>query len=883
VSRRRLFRLPWRTPRQIRSDVDEELSFHVDMRIDALIALGKSPDEARAQTVREFGDLEDARRYMGAVDNDIEAAQRRSELMIDLKQDLVYALRKLRAAPGFTITAIVTLALGIGANTAIFSVVNNVLLKPLPFPAADHLVRIQFTQRGQGDAGTPPDLADYRALARSFEGFSTIEGATSNLVRPGADAERVPGVRVSANFFALLRIQPLHGRFFREGEDAVGAATVVVLSEQLWRRSFGAEPKVVGTTVRINAGTFTIIGIAPAARRYPLTSELWTPRAFTPADLSDQTRGARWLSMLGRVKDGVAVDRAGEEITRISEQLEQRFPEVFRMRRARAVPIQDFTVGDLRKPLYVILAAVGFVLLIACANVANLLLVRASTREGELAIRTALGAGRARLIRQLMTESMVLAVLGAAAGVLLARLGMHAILQLAPPNLRLVTTATIDATALAVTACVALVTGIVFGVLPATQVSRGEVVVALRSGGRGARGRHTATRTKRAIVVAEVALAVTLLTGAGLMLRSFGRLTAVDPGFRPEGVLSTKMLLPGRAYDSPKLRTFAAALEQRLANLPSVQSAALADYIPFDNGSYGFTYQIVGRPPIRPSDLPNTETRSITPRYFETMGIPMVDGRGIEPSDVATSEPVAVVSRSLVRATFSSESPIGKLINIQWGNDSLPRRIVGVVDDVRSFSLGDPPDPIAYVPMTQVPTTAVSIVVRTAGAPSVLANPVRQIVRELDRDLPVYGVLTMEQRIADSVGRQRFYATLIGIFAAVALALAAIGLYGVIAYAVTQRKHELGVRVALGATSTRISRMVVTEGVALTAAGVVLGLGGALATSGIIANLLYGVTARDPLTFGGVALVLGAVAALASYLPARRAARVDPLEAMRGD
>jgi len=265
------------------------------------------------------------------------------------------------------------------------------------------------------------------------------------------------------------------------------------------------------------------------------------------------------------------------------------------------------------------------------------------------------------------------------------------------------------------------------------------------------------------------------------------------------------------------------------------------------------------------------------------MGIPMVDGRGIEPSDVATSEPVAVVSRSLVRATFSSESPIGKLINIQWGNDSLPRRIVGVVDDVRSFSLGDPPDPIAYVPMTQVPTTAVSIVVRTAGAPSVLANPVRQIVRELDRDLPVYGVLTMEQRIADSVGRQRFYATLIGIFAAVALALAAIGLYGVIAYAVTQRKHELGVRVALGATSTRISRMVVTEGVALTAAGVVLGLGGALATSGIIANLLYGVTARDPLTFGGVALVLGAVAALASYLPARRAARVDPLEAMRGD
>ena len=298
MSRRRLFRLPWRTPRQIRSDVDEELSFHVDMRIDALIALGKSPDEARAQTVREFGDLEDARRYMGAVDNDIEAAQRRSELMIDLKQDLVYALRKLRAAPGFTITAIVTLALGIGANTAIFSVVNNVLLKPLPFPAADHLVRIQFTQRGQGDAGTPPDLADYRALARSFEGFSTIEGATSNLVRPGADAERVPGVRVSANFFALLRIQPLHGRFFREGEDAVGAATVVVLSEQLWRRSFGAEPKVVGTTVRINAGTFTIIGIAPAARRYPLTSELWTPRAFTPADLSDQTRGARWLSML---------------------------------------------------------------------------------------------------------------------------------------------------------------------------------------------------------------------------------------------------------------------------------------------------------------------------------------------------------------------------------------------------------------------------------------------------------------------------------------------------------------------------------------------------------------------------------------------------------
>jgi len=885
AARKKLFRLPWRTARQIRDDVDEELRFHIDMRVAALISAGLAPDAARQQATREFGDLDDARRYIGAVDRDIEAAQRRSDFMNDLWHDIGYAIRKLRAAPMFTLAAITTLALGIGANTAIFSVVNSVLLKPFPFPQADHLVRIRFTQQGHGDAGTPMDLVDYRTRTTSLVGVSVIEGTTANLTRDNSDAERVQGVRVNANWFTLLRIAPLAGRFFAEGEDQASAPQVAVISEQLWRRDFSGDKSVIGKTVRINSTPFTIIGVAPGDRRYPITVELWMTKRWAPNELSDQSRGARWLGVFARVKDGVDLAVADNEVEKISEAMEKQFPEMFRERRAHVVTIQDYLVGDIRKPLFIVLGAVTLVLLIACANVANLMLVRTTAREGEMAVRTALGAGRGRLVRQLMTESVILSLVGAVTGLAVAKLAMYEMLGRAPQNLPLVGSASIDGTTLAVTAIVALMTGIIFGVLPAIQVGKHDLATALRAGARGTRSRPATNRAKQAIVVAEVAVAVTLLTGAGLLLHSFAKLLSVDPGFRTEGVLSMKLLLPQRSYDSTAIRAFIRELEARTRALPGVKSIGMANFIPLDGGSENYVFEIRGRPPVRPSDQPSTEARKVTPDFFATMGMPVIEGRGITSTDQPGAPKVVVVNRAFLQAFFPKEDAIGKTIAIGWGSDSGgdARQIVGVVGDVHSFGLEGAPEPTVYAPIAQRPDQSISIVVRTEGSPATLAAPLRAVVRDLNRELPVYSVQTMEERVTGSVGRQRFYATLIAIFAAVALVLSAVGLYGVIAYAVSQRTHELGVRVALGATGDRIARMVIGEGLALTAVGIAIGAIASVFAGRLVSSLLFGVSALDPMTIGGVGVVLVSVATLASWLPARRAARVDPLVAMRGD
>jgi predicted permease len=884
-NRKKVYRLPWRSARQIDRDVDEELRFHLDMRVDALVASGVPPHAARARALQEFGDLDDARRYIGAVDHDIEAAQRRSDIMHDLWQDIGYALRKLRAAPAFTLAVVATLALGIGANTAIFSVVDRVLLEPLPFPQPDHIVRVAFTQQGHPDASTPMDLVDNRTRATRFVGFSTLEGATANLVRDGADAERVQGLRVSANFFDLLRAHPLAGRFFAEGEDQRGAQNVAVIAEALWKRDFGASPDVIGKTVRINATPFTIVGIVADQQRYPSVVELWMTKKFAPDELTDDARGARWLGLLGRVKDDVSVEAASAELTRISEVMEKQFPEQFRERRARAVPLQESLTGEIRTPLFVMLGAVGFVLLIACANVANLMLVRATARESELAIRTALGAGRGRLARQLITESVILSVIGGLAGVGVAKLGMIEMLSRAPQNLPLVGTASINATTLVVTAAIALLTGVVFGVLPAAQVRRDDLATALRAGARGTRARPGAHRTKRIIVVTEVALAVTLLSGAGLLLHSFQRLLSVDPGFKPDGTLSLKIALPQRAYDSTATRNFIRALEERARALPGVSNVGIANFIPLDGASYGFSFTIRGRPPLRPSEQPSTEVRQVSPDYFAAIGMPVLRGRGVSIADQPGTPPVLVVNRSFAQRFFPNENPVGHSIALGWGRDTTGdlRQIVGVVGDVRGSALSDAPEPTVYVPIMQAPYENLSIIVRTNRDPASLTTPMRGIVHDLDHEVPIYSVQTMQTRVASSVSSQRFYAMLLATFAGVALALSAVGLYGVIAYAVSQRTHELGVRVALGATSDRISRMVISDGLLLTAIGVVIGGVGSFFAGKLVASLLFEVGAFDPVTAGGVVLVLGLVAALASWLPARRAARVDPLIAMRGD
>jgi putative ABC transport system permease protein len=883
--RKRFFRLPWRSARQIRADVDEELGFHLDMRIDALVSLGHSRDAARTQSLREFGDLDDARRYIGAVDRDIEAAQRRSEIMYDLWQDIGYAFRKLRAAPGFALAAIVTLALGIGANTAIFSVVNGVLLEPLPFPQAERLVRVVYTQQGRPDVSTPMDLIDNRSRATKFAGFALVEGATANLIRDNSDAERVQAVRVSANWFSVLRARPIAGRFFADNDDRPGGPNVVILSEQLWRRDFSGDPNVVGKLVRINAAPFTVIGVVSAEQRYPLTADLWMPKQMVASEFNDGSRGARWLGLLARVKDDVAIPDATNEVRQISEAMEKQFPEVLRERRARLSTVQDYLTGDMQKPLFIMLGAVALVLLIACANVANLLLVRATAREGEMAVRTALGAGRGRLVRQLLTESVLLSIAGAAVGLLVAKFGMHEILSRAPANLPLVSTVSIDGRTLALTAIVALLTGIVFGILPALQVGKNDLATALRSGGRGSRSRPAANRAKQAIVVTEVALAVTLLTGAGLLLHSFAKLLSVDPGFRPEGVISMKVSLPPRTYDSTAIRNFIRAVEDRAKALPGAKDVALANFIPLDGASYGFTFEVRGQPPIRPSDQPSTEVRQVTADFFAALGMPVLRGRSIAESDQPGTTKVLVINQSLAKKFFPTGDAVGQWLTLGWTGDTLgdSRQIVGVVGDVRSAALADAPEPTVYVPIMQAPYQSLSILVRSNASPATLAAPLRAIIRDIDHEVPVYSVQTMEERVTSSVGRQKFYATLIAVFAAVALALSAVGLYGVIAYAVSQRTHELGVRVALGASADRITRMVVGEGLKLTATGAVLGVAGSLLAGRLISTLLFGVTAVDPVTLAGVVAVLAIVAMLASWLPARRAARIDPLTAIRGD
>jgi predicted permease len=883
--RKKIFRLPWRSARQIRSDVDEELRFHLDTRIDALVGLGKSTDDARRQALREFGDLEDARRYIRAVDHDIEATQRRRDFMGDLLSDIAYAFRKLRSTPAFTLAAIATLALGVGANTAMFSVVNSVLLQPLPYPQADHLVRFMFTQQGHGDAGTPMDLVDYRTQTKDFTGISVAEFATANLVRAGADAERVQGVRVNANYFDILRATPLLGRFFANGEDAAGAAKVVVLSEQLWRRAFGADATIIGQPVQINGESFTVIGVATAEQRFPLTTEIWMPKVFASNELNDGSRGARWLSLYARLRDDVTIDRAATDVLQISEAMEQRFPEKYRERRAHLKSVQEYLTGDMRKPLLIMLGAVTLVLLIACANVANLMLVRATARESEMAVRTALGAGRGRLARQLMTEAVILSAIGSIVGLAVARLGMRALLAGAPSGLPRLADASIDMRTLIVTALIALITGVVFGVLPAIQAGRSDLASALRAGTRGTRSKHTAHRTKQTIVIAEVALAVTLLTGAGLLLHSFVKLLSVDPGFRPEGVLSMKVTLPMRSYDSTAARNFTRAVEERVRALPGAKSVALATLIPLDGGNYGFTFSVRGRPTIRLSDEPSTQVRQVSADFLTTMGIPVMNGRGISATDVPGTTPVIIVNRAFAQKFFPNENAIGQSIMLGWGEEpkGVSREIVGVVGDVRSDALSDEPAPTSYVPLAQIPAHGLSIVVRTSGDATSFATPLRGVIRDLDRDVPVYGIQTMEDRVVSSVGRQKFYATLIAIFAGIAVLLSAVGLYGVIAYAVTQRTHELGIRVALGASGKTISKMVIGEGLLLAGVGAAIGIVGSMFAGRVVRALLFDVTTLDPATLTGVVAVLGLVALLASWLPARRAARVDPLVAMRGD
>ena len=804
--------------------------------------------------------------------------------MDTLRQDLAYALRRLAHAPGFAVVAVATLALGIGANSAIFSVVDAVLLRPLPFPAPDRLVMVSQTWEGKPTVYSPQNFLDLGAAARSFESLAAFDTGGITLTGQGAPA-RLEGAFVSAGFFDVLGARPVLGRGFAAGENEPGRNKVAVLGHALWRERFAGDPGVVGGTIHLNREPHVVVGVAPASLAHPAGAQVWTPMEYD-AVFRSHSRGAWYLTVLGRLKPGVAVEAARDEVGMIAARLAREYPAQNEGVGATVRPLHQAMVGPSRTALLVLLGAVGLVLLIACVNVANLLLARAAARETELAVRAALGAGRRRLVRQLVTECLMLAALGGVAGVLLASASLGSLLALDPQGVPRLEEVRIDRSVMAFAAGLSLLTGLLFGLFPAWHATAGPTAQTLREGGRGLAG--GGQRLRGGLVVAQMALAMTLLAGAGLLLRSFDRLRRVDPGFRPESALTFRLALPDGAYAEEARRSaFFTELLSRLEALPGVRAAGAVMGVPLGGLSYVLSFEVEGRPKLPPAQQPSMQVRVATPGYLETMGIPVRRGRSLQPQDTAGAPAVVVLSETAVRRFFPDEDPLGKRIVVGWRRpEGLPPaggEVVGVVGDVKELGLDQSDPPEVYIPYAQLPTSAMDVVLRTGVAPLSLTRSVSAAVARLDPELPVARLQTLDAIVARSVSEPRFYMLLLGAFAAMAVSLAALGIFGVMSYAVVQRRREIGVRVALGANPRDVLGMVLRQALLLALAGVGLGLLGALAFSRVIASLLFRLSPTDPMTLAAVGLVLTAVALLASYLPARRATRVDPLSALRSE
>ena len=817
--------------------------------------------------------------------------------MDTLLQDIRYAARKLMRSPGFTTIAVATLALAIGATTAVFSLVNGVLLTPLPYPQPEQLVLVGSTRTGaDADDGVVAmsllDFRDYRAGSTSLAHMAAIANETRNLSGDGAQPLRLRSARVSASFFDVFTLPMQQGRGFAANEEVDGAGRVVVLSDGLWRSHFGADPRMVGRAITLDGDPYTVVGIAPPGFSYPSDRDIWLPLAPQAWEEDPGNRGAHYLRGVGRLKPGATAAAAKAELATIGAQLARQYPESNTNFGATAEPLREQMVGDVRPALYAMLGAVGFVLLIACANVANLLLVRAASRETELAIRTALGAARGRLVRQLVTESLLLSIAGAVVGSAIALWIVDAVVAFGPEGLPRLGEVTVDARVLGFTALVAVVTGLAFGLVPAWHAARSETGQMLRESGRGTSHRAATNRTRALLVVSEFALAVVLLVGAGLLIRSFVRLIQVDPGFDVEHVVTFTVSLPSGKYPYDRQqRAFADGVIERMERLPGVQSAAIAFGRPLERSTVRTTFDVDGRPPNPPERRTVVDVRSTTPDFFRTLGIPLVRGRLYTSDDRNGRPQVIVVNEEFVKRYFPNEEAIGKSITLGWSRDTaenapsitISGEIIGVVANIKQYGLDSDPYPTTFIPYHQHPLDEVSVLVLSTAEPRAVQASARAQVRELDPDLPLYAMTTMEQALSDSVAQPRFYMMLLAGFAGVALLLAALGIYGVISYTVSQRTRELGIRIALGATRQKVVGLVLGRGLVLTVVGVTVGLVAAFWLTRILASMLFGVESMDPLTYASVAIVLVGVAALASWVPARRAARVDPVIAMRAE
>ncbi|MGA9769116.1 MAG: ABC transporter permease [Blastocatellia bacterium] len=810
--------------------------------------------------------------------------------METLLQDLRYGVRMLTQKPAFTSIIVIALAIGIGATTAIFSVVNSVLLRPLSFNTPDKILMVWNTVEKEDQfAVSYPDFMDWQQRNQSFEQLAAYSSRDFTMTGMG-EPVRLHGVMVTGDLFPILGIQPKIGRLFLPEEDKPGARAAV-LSHRMWQQHFAADSNVRDKSITLNGQSYSIVGVMPQGFQFPIQNEpaidFWTTTSSMQegaVPLSVQ-RGNHAIEVIGRLKDGATLEQAQADMSAIAGVLGSQYPDTNSQFGARVVPLQDELVKEIRPALLILFGAVGCVLLIACVNVANLLLVRATTRQKEVAIRTALGATRLRVIRQLLTESILLSLLGGVLGLLLAMWGIDLLVSIAP-GLPRAGEISIDAKVLGFTALVTLATGLFFGIVPALQVSRTDLTQTLKEGGRtsGAGAHHN--RVRSALVVLEVAIALMLLVGAGLFINSFLRLQRVNPGFDTNNALSFRIGLPDTRYPQAQQKTdFYRQLASRIESLPGIKSVAYTSALPLSGQGGGVGFSIEGEPNASGLPFPyDSDYRAVSPGYFTTMGIQLINGRDFDERDELISNPVVIINETLAKRYFANQSPLGKRINPSFGIDDrgiLMREIVGVVSNFKHSSLSAETQPELYIAYKQNPRSTMTVVVRAGSDPNNLVAAIREEAHSLDSDLPIFNVRTFDQYLSASVAQPRFNTLLLGVFAALALILTVVGLYGVTSYSVTQRSHEIGVRMALGATSGNVLSLIIRQGLSLTLTGVALGLAGAFAFTRVAESLLFGVTATDPFTFIAVSVLLIGVSLVACAVPARRATKVDPMIALR--
>ena len=862
--------------------LNEEMTFHIDMAAEENVRKGMSANEARRTAMVEFGGRE---HWREAARDEV-----RSRPLEELMRDMRYAVRSLRGAPTFAVAAIATLALSIGATTSIFSVVNAVLLRGLPYPNADRIVALcekdivkpAKSLCGVGAVNSGNFLA-WHDRVPSLEASSAFYEQRVALVSDGADPVSAQARVATAEIFKVLGARPALGRFFTPQEDKPGGPNVLVLSHAIWMQHFGGDPGIVGRHLRMNENEYTVIGVTAEGFGLYDPVDLWLPIRFGPAN---RTAPGRYLRSVGLLKTGASLDRADRELKRVALERRREQPEFNTNMTAIARPLHQQLVGDSQRALWTLLAAVGFLLLIACANVANLLLARAADREREVAVRISLGASPGRIVRQLLTESVLLSMIAAAIGLVLAVKGTEALVALVPSGISTVQSladVSVDWRVLAFTGVVAIGTGLLFGVAPARHAIGADVHETLKEGGRGGSGvSRSSARLRNALVVAEMSLALMLLAGAGLMVRSFAAIQHVDLGFRPQGVLTGRLSLPPRKYanDTAVVQFFKAA-ESRIAALPGVQAVGSISYLPLTGLRAVQGFNVEGRPAFGRGLEPGGDMRAVTPSYFAAMGIPIIEGHGFTDADRMGTPDVAVVSRTLARTFWPDSSAVGRYLLYDWDRP-LRVRIVGVAADVHDGGPDTEPYLEIYRPHSQFAYSSMSIVVKSSGGPAAYAMPVRSAIRELDRDLPVAEIEPMTALVSRAVGSTRLSTVLFGLFGLLGLVLAAIGIYGVMTYTVQQRRHEIGIRVALGASPRAVLRLVVWRGALLSLTGIAIGLVGAVAASGLMRKLLFGIPPRDVPTFVVIAAVLAGVGVLAACLPGLRATRVDPVTVLRG-